>query len=312
MNDSQFPPELATPPVDTFSANPTSTKNFNVLFGPEGLRPGWGFVLYLALAFTLVVFFQKALAPVMRGFRGTLWPDLAGRIVVLLCAILPAVFMGRLEKRPFSSYGLPASGAFGKAFWSGMLWGFAALSVLLLALRGLHAFYFGAAGLHGARALKFAVFWGVFFLLVAFFEEFLFRGYSLFTLSRGVGYWPAAAALSLLFGAVHLGNGGESWVGAAAAAGIAFFFCLTLRRTGTLWFAVGFHASWDWAESYFYGVPDSGGMIQGHLLNPSSNGPVWLTGGTVGPEGSLLVFAVIGALLMIFHATHPAAKAELA
>jgi hypothetical protein len=111
--------------------------------------------------------------------------------------------------------------------------------------------------------------------------------------------------LSLGFGYVHLSNPGESWRGALSAGLIGLFFCFTLLRTGNLWFAVGLHASWDWAESFFYGVPDSGLNIPGHLLSPSFQGPAWLTGGTVGPEGSVLVFVVIAVLFAAFHVTHP-------
>lgn len=320
MTDSQFPPDTSTTDTSTSKTSSSATELLssksvsppNFLFGPEGLRSGWGFVLYLALVVGLVVSSQKALAPLMHKLNGTLWQDMIGRVVVALCAVLPAMLMARLEKRPFGVYGLPSQGAFGKKFWYGMIWGFAGLSLLLLAMRGAQVFYFGGAGLHGGRALKFAAFWAVFFLLVGFFEEFLFRGYTLFTLSRGVTFWPAAVALSLLFGGVHLGNKGESWVGALAAAAIGLFFCFTVRRTGTLWFAVGFHASWDWAESYLYGVPDSGTSTNGHLLNPSFHGPVWLTGGSVGPEGSLLVFVVIGILFAVFHALHaPSAASQL-
>ena len=67
----------------------------------------------------------------------------------------------------------------------------------------------------------------------------------------------------------------------------------SLQRTGSLWFAVGMHAGFDWTETYFYGVPDSGMLAQGHLLNSSFHGPDWLTGGTVGPEGSYLVFLLL-------------------
>ncbi len=100
--------------------------------------------------------------------------------------------------------------------------------------------------------MKFAAFWGVMFLGVGLFEEFLMRGYMQFTLARSMGFWPAAGVLSIVFGALHLNNPGEAWIGALAAGCIGFFFCLTLRRTGSLWFAVGFHAAWDWGESFFY------------------------------------------------------------
>jgi len=46
--------------------------------------------------------------------------------------------------------------------------------------------------------------------------------------------------------------------------------------------------AFDWGETYFYGVANSGHKLPGHLLNSTSSGPAWLSGGTVGPEGSLL------------------------
>jgi membrane protease YdiL (CAAX protease family) len=248
----------------------------------------------------------RRLNPAVHRLAGTVWIYLAQEIIVVICAVLPAVAMSRIEGRPFGAYGLPARGAFGKMFVWGAAWGFGALSLLLVALRGSHVFYFGSVAVHGVRAVKFALFWGLMFVLIGFFEEFLFRGYPLFTLRRGLGFWPTALALSALFGCVHLGNQGESWRGALAAGLIGLFFCFTVLRTGNLWFAVGLHASWDWAESYFYGVPDSGAMVQGHLLNASFHGPAWLTGGTVGPEGSVLVFVVIGLLFAAFQVTHPA------
>ncbi len=145
------------------------------------------------------------------------------------------------------------------------------------------------------------------FVLVGLFEEFMLRGYSQFTLARGIGFWPAAAVLSCAFGLIHLGNDGEHWPGLLAAACIGFFFCLTLRRTGNLWFAVGFHAAWDWGETFFYSTPDSGMVAPGHLLRSSLHGPEWLTGGSVGPEGSVFCFVVIALAWIAFERLHPAA-----
>jgi uncharacterized protein len=150
------------------------------------------------------------------------------------------------------------------------------------------------------RLVRFAAYWWVFFLVVGFFEEFFLRGYLQFTLTRGIGFWPAAITLSCVFGLFHLRNGGEQWRGILAAVVIGLFFCLTLRRTGNLWFAVGFHAAWDWGESFFYSVPDSGMVSPGHLLNSSPRGPEWLSGGSVGPEGSVLCFVVIALVWISF------------
>jgi len=209
---------------------------------------------------------------------------------------LPGFLMARIEGINVDEYGLPRRQAFGRMFWLGAVWGLASITTLMLALRGVHAFYFGQVVLHGVRVVRFAAFWGVFFVLVGVTEEFAMRGYTQYTLSKRIGFWPAAAGLSLVFGAIHFRNPGETWVGLAGVVAIGFFFCLTLYRTGNLWFAVGFHAFWDWGQTYLYSVPDSGTMEVGHLMRPLFQGPEWLTGGSVGPEGSVLCFAVIAAV----------------
>jgi membrane protease YdiL (CAAX protease family) len=218
--------------------------------------------------------------------------------------------MAKIEKRKFCVYGLGLRQARGKLFCAGLLWGILVLSALMLLMRAAGVFDYGNFALHGARIFKFAVFWGVFFLLVGVFEEFTFRGYTQFTLAQATGFWPAACILSFVFGGLHLlGNVGETWLGSLCAALIGLFFCFTLRRTGSLWFAVGMHASWDWGESYFYSVPDSGGTVPGHLLSSSLHGSRWLTGGSVGPEGSVLVFVVIAAAWVVFDRVYPRSQA---
>src|SRR5581483_10199234 len=111
----------------------------------------------------------------------------------------------------------------------GAAWGFVSLSCLLLLMRGAGVFSYEGLAIHGARALKFGLFYAAMFLVVALFEEFSVRGYPLFTLTQGMGFWAAAVFMSVLFGAIHLGNTGESWIGILGAASIGFFFCLTVR-----------------------------------------------------------------------------------
>jgi len=69
-------------------------------------------------------------------------------------------------------------------------------------------------------------------------------------------------------------------------------FCLSLKLTGSLWWIVGMHAGWDWAESYFYGVADSGEVAHGHLLDTHPIGSTLWNGGSAGPEASPYVFPV--------------------
>lgn len=302
--DVQGHPGAGSSQEPRFAAGTEPSYAHALFFGPDGLRPGWGFVFYL-VAFLTIQKFAVQLAWVHDFGDSGLWSRMLEEVGDLLAAVIPAVVLIRVEGRPWSAYGLPGRKAFGRLFWIGTFWGFVAISVVIVALYGAHAFSFGHVVLHGKRLLRFVAFWTIYFVLVGLFEDFLFRGYSQFTLARGIGFWPAALVLSCIFGLIHRGNEGERWSGVVIAILIGLFFCLTLRRTGSLWFAIGFHAAWDWGETFFYSVPDSGTVWPGHLLSSSVHGPAWLTGGSVGPEGSLLCFAVITLVWAAFDRVYP-------
>jgi uncharacterized protein len=299
MSDFEINPSRNPSPIDpparsapAFSAVNQPSYVRTLFLGPDGLRPGWGFTFYV-VTFYVLQRFAVELAWAHKLGAGGLWSSLLEEFGDLFAAIIPAIVLARIEPRPWKLFGLPLKQTFGRFFWIGLFWGFAAISLLMFVLYGLHCFAFGHVVLRGMRLARFAVFWWTFFFIVGLFEEFFLRGYLQFTLTRGIGFWPAAITLSCVFGLFHLRNGGEQWRGILAAVVIGLFFCLTLRRTGNLWFAVGFHAAWDWGESFFYSVPDSGMVSPGHLLSSSPRGPEWLSGGSVGPEGSVLCFAVI-------------------
>jgi uncharacterized protein len=279
----------------------------DVFLGPEGMYPGTRWLMYLALAWT-VFQVEGWLLVSLRSHLGLLWWRMTIEAGMMLAAVLPAFVMARVEDRPFGEFGLPARFALRRNFWVGTVWGIVSLSILMLALRVAGAFEFGSLALHGARIWKFAAYYALFFLFTGFFEDFLLRGYSQWVLAKGMNFWPAAAILSVSFGAIHGTNPGEAKTGLVAAGMIGFFLCLTLRRTGDLWWAVGFHMAWDWGESYLYSVRDSGTLLPGHLLNSSFHGPDWLTGGSVGPEGSYLVFVIIGGLWVLFDLAYPEVK----
>jgi uncharacterized protein len=310
-NPSNYSMDTSTSPAPLVPEQKPAPRLHSIFMGPNGLRAGWSFAIYLAAFFALLTAISFAIRPLLHLHpheTPPVWVFLVGEVESLIAAVLPAFAMARYERRPFGAYGLPLRGGFGKQFWVGVAWGICAISLLLLVMRGIGVFYFGGLALHGTRILEFAVFWWVGFLVVGLFEEFLTRGYTQFALAQGMGFWPAALLLSCTFGAIHLENPGEAWVGALAAAFIGLFFCLTLRRTGTLWFAVGMHAAWDWGESFLYSTPDSGTLTPGHLLRSSFQGPRWLTGGSVGPEGSVLVFVVIAAMWIAFDRMYPEVK----
>ncbi len=111
---------------------------------------------------------------------------------------------------------------------------------------------------------------------------------------EGAGFWQAAWVTSTLFGFLHV-RPGENWFGVFSAAAVGFLCCVSVRLTGSAWWAIGCHAAWDWAETFFYGTANSGLVAPGHYLTTTPAGnPLW-SGGAAGPEGSLLV---IGAMLL--------------
>jgi membrane protease YdiL (CAAX protease family) len=112
-------------------------------------------------------------------------------------------------------------------------------------------------------------------------------------------FWQAAWVTSTFFGFYHTSNTGENWIGVFAAAAIGFVFCVSVFVTGSVWWAVGCHTGWDWAETFIYGTADSGQQGQGHLFSAAPTGnPLW-SGGSDGPEGSLLVVGAILLLLLV-------------
>src|SRR6266851_2005124 len=188
-----------------------------VFLGSDGLRAGWGLAFYVAMLYPL-----QSLASRWAGSldldAGGLWSMMLEEFGVFLAAAVPALVLARVEKRSWGAYGLPGRQAFGKLFWAGAAWGFASITLLLATMYGLRVFDLGHLAIHGIRIVKFATFWAVMFLLVGLFEDFRFRGYLQFTLTRAMGFWPAAVLLSCDFGWSHRLNAGEHWTGLLAAA----------------------------------------------------------------------------------------------
>jgi membrane protease YdiL (CAAX protease family) len=288
-------------------------RGMNAVFWNEReFRPGWRLLVYLlfAVLFALAGVFLAAALHFPQVMRTALTPTsmLIQESTMLMAVLAAAAIMGLLEGRSFGVYGLPRAGAFGARFWQGAAWGIAMIAAIILLICAFGGFSFGELALRGPELWRYALLWGAVFVCVGLFEEFLFRGYTQFTLATGIGFWPAATALSAGFGALHLANPGEGRIGALGVFAIGMFFCLTLRRTGNLWFSVGAHAAMDWCETFLFSVPDSGIVAPGHLLNSSLHGPAWLTGGSVGPEGSVMAFAVVGLAAILFAIVYPAKK----
>jgi membrane protease YdiL (CAAX protease family) len=280
-------------------------------FNESELRAGWRFALYILLVVAcgaglyVVLHFllhahAKTGATVLTALR-----TLVNEVFLVFIFIVPALIMGRFERRTLGDYGLPARGAFGRRFGEGILWGFGLQCAAILLLMAFGVCHISGFAENAANALKYGALWAVAFILVGIAEEFSFRGYSQFTLTTGMGFWPAAILLSAAFALLHLNNKGETWMGAVGVFFAAMILVLPLQRTGALWFSIGLHAGFDWTETYFFGVADSGMQAHGYLLNTSFSGSKWLTGGTVGPEASVVTLALLALTFVLLHIRFP-------
>lgn len=304
-------------------AKPSSTLR-RIFFGADGLRAGWSLIIFIALIAGLTLalrpFFRKFLAeqthnPTIPLGLGLLFESLQFLFVLIITWV-----MSKIERRPNSVYGLGGSRQL-PHFFVGLGWGVTCLSLLVLTLWKTGLLVFDSRLLFGSDILRYGALWLLGFLFVGLFEEYFNRGYLQYTLTRGLagfyrwafktrhsvalGFWTSALILSTQFGLGHGSNPGESPIGLLSAGLAGTVFCLSLWRTGSLWWAIGFHASWDWAQSFLYGVADSGLIVQHHLLTTHPVGKPILSGGATGPEGSIFILPVMAVVSCIIIFTLP-------
>lgn len=318
---------MPSPNPLSFDSETTRRRTARDFFlGDDGLRAGWSLIVFALLCvllsgvvnsllfhFHLVPARDAGLTPGSTDLR-----DGSGFAILAIGALL----MSAIERRPFRRYGTPLRRAVPDLL-IGLLWGFTFLSALIAALLLSHHLAWEGTALHGSAAWSFGLRWALAFLCVGLFEEYFLRGYLQYTVARGVsgiaravsvssrhtyaiGFWVAAFLFSVvLFAVGHLGNGGETVSGVLAVSLAGLVFVFSLWRTASLWWAIGFHAAWDWGQTFFYGTPDSGLHGVGHLFNTHPLGAPSLSGGSAGPEGSLFVIPTLLLALLVIHLTLP-------
>ncbi|MGZ4886541.1 MAG: CPBP family intramembrane glutamic endopeptidase [Candidatus Aminicenantales bacterium] len=286
-----------------------------VFFGPWGLRAGWRLLIF-NVAFNLFgVLMKLILVPVVG--KEPEWTA-ANFILIEMVSLAGSAgciyLMARIERRRFADYGFTRRGAFGRLFWEGSLWGLATIGAVVAIMTLASGYSVRGLALRGTDLVFSTFLWAAGFLVASLLEEIVFRGYELFTLASGIRFWPAAVVLSALFGFYlhYAQKPNETLVDGLSVALIALFFCLTVRRTGKLWFAIGWHWTFNFGSLFIFGFPNTGNNgglpIPGHLLDSATRGSVWLTGGPMGAEASLIIFPVLALLFAAFHFRHRTVK----
>ena len=309
--DGLVPGPDATP----VSAPPSALHK--IFIGKDGLRAGWSLLIFIALLaamFFSVTAIGHQIYPAARKATKTAAGISAtprwfiSEFVPFLVTLFVTWVMAKIERRPNAVYGLGGKRKL-PHFIGGLFWGVACLSMLLLTLWRTEFLVIDRRLLSGFAILRYGTIWLLGFLMVGLSEEYLLRGYVQYTLSRGLagfyrwafntrhsvamGFWTSAVLFSVVFGLSHSKNPGESPLGLLSAGLAGIVFCLSLWRTGSLWWAIGFHTAWDWAQSFLYGVADSGTMIQHHFLATHPVGNPLFSGGATGPEGSIFALAIL-------------------
>ena len=287
---------------------PRSTVH-RIFIGKDGLRAVWSILIFVAIFAAILapsVLVLRHLAPPPPGSKAiselSLKSVYVNESLLAFATLLSTWIMSKIERRG-RRYGYGGTRRL-QMFLAGLGWGVILISLLVVLLWKSGLLIIERQLIFGWDVLRYGVLWFFALCLVAIFEESMARGFLLYTLTRGLtrfyhwafqtdhsatlGFWSSAVILSLLFSLGHGANPGESPVGLLSVFLIGMFFCFSIWRSGSLWWAVGMHAAWDWGQTYFYGVPDSGLPATSALLKTEFHGPTWLTGGATGPEASVM------------------------
>ena len=320
---------LPSPPDQTVAHREPSP----LFFGLYGLRAGWS--LLIALVMVIVLFkgmnaaiqATRLISPHAMDHEPGPLPVFLIEISAFLVAALVTWIMAKIEDRPMAIYGLGSDRKLSQLM-TGAATGLVAISLLIMVLIKAGLLVIDQRLLFGADIFRYALLWIPGFLAIAFFEEYLFRGFLQYTLARGLaglaprissklnphtfGFWAAAVIVSFGFGAVHGSNPGESPIGLICAGLASLMFCFSLWRTGSLWWAIGVHTTFDYGQSFLFGVADSGALFGHRLLQTHPVGTPLLSGGTTGPEGSIFSLLVLALLALVIHFTQPRNSSDYA
>jgi membrane protease YdiL (CAAX protease family) len=274
------------------------------------IRPLWRVVVFISIGYCI----QFAVTPLF-GYLGTRYPSLnalgpqaviLGEAFILIAALIGTVMWARYERRRVDSYGLPLDKALSRPFWDGVLVGLAGPALVGLGMLALHGWVIQGFNLQGTEWLAFPFAWLIANVVVGLSEEAWYRAYALQTLTKSLGFWPAAIVLSLMFTADHyFFKPGENIWDVISLFSLGLFICLSVRRTGALWFGVGFHIAFDFVQLFVIGTPNGGQLPVGRLFVSSFPGPAWVNGGALGTEASALMYPVIAAMYAYLLVRYP-------
>ncbi len=283
------------------------------LFGPDRkLRPLWRALLFFALGnWAFIPLAELGYGPISRALHMrdglTAASVMLGELLLLAGTLVCTTLFARYEGRRVDSYGLPLRRAFGARTWEGAAVGVVMAAAVALGMYALGGMQVRGLATTGGVLLASALVWLIANVCIGVAEEFWYRSYVLQTLWKGIGFWPAAALIALNFAADHyFFKTGENIWDVITLVSLSVLMCYSVLRTGTLWFAVGFHVAFDYMQLFVIGTPNGAQVPDGRLLDVRFAGPDWLTGGVLGTEASFLMYPMIALLWLYLWWRYPA------
>ena len=133
-----------------------------------------------------------------------------------------------------------------------------------------------------------------FWLLQGGTEEVATRGWLLTRIAARTNLPLAIAISSSLFGILHMGNAGVTFLSVlniildGVLAGLLFIY------TDSIWLVVAQHGTWNYVQGNLLGFQVSGTGADASIFSfTMGDGPDWLTGGEFGAEGSIITTLVL-------------------
>ena len=141
-----------------------------------------------------------------------------------------------------------------------------------------------------------------FWLLQGGTEEVATRGWLLTRIAARTNLPLAIAISSSLFGILHMGNAGVTFLSVLNIVLDGVLAGLLLVYTDSIWLVVAQHGTWNYVQGNLLGFQVSGTGADASIFSFSmGSGPDWLTGGAFGAEGSIITTLVLLVSLVIVH-----------
>lgn len=271
------------------------------------LRSGWR---ALAFMFVLILpqWLMSALFKPASSGEGSVFEASIGMILVYAILVGWALLVSWaclrfLDRLKFGALGFSLHSNWQRETLSGLVISFVMIAAIvgLQSIAGtrvrLNPFWFTAEGVDWAAlgvVGKESLLALMLLILAGAFEELVFRGYAFQTLLRGTSPVVPILALSAFFALGHWNNPSRTLFSTVNTVLAGVWLAVAYLKTRSLWFPTALHFGWNWTMGAVFGLPVSGLLIPQHPIMVSTvETPIWLTGGSYGPEGGAAATVIV-------------------